>query len=285
MSGTTNDEVLKKLDVIIAEQRSLSERVSELEGRVAPTNNGSFGNADVISALSDVREVHRRLQAHVDSSQDWNAPDVGIACYLFNFMLEVGWYSLVHAATKQKPAAFCKPGVTRDAWPLLTLTHQGAKYGVPKFMIGLPQKAKDLLAQTMEAWMPYRDSDRTTTTYFYNKIGFWLHALRFIRNCSTHRSLGIVVPPTPQPSNSDSQTSPSGSPLQVMVPTNPALAEYNDAHVSRSLAFGTELLCHTYSVTGAGGYTRLDAVTMASDMMLVANVVSNTLDALLTACM
>jgi hypothetical protein len=62
---------------------------------------------DVRAAMEDVNEVVEHIKKIAEQSS-WTRSDVGVMCYLFNFMLEIVWNLLLHAAKNQKPMHFSK---------------------------------------------------------------------------------------------------------------------------------------------------------------------------------
>eukprot|EP00798_Chlamydomonas_sp_ICE-L_P001075 gene1075-3933_t len=110
-------------------------------------------------------------------------------CYLFNFMLEIVWNLLLHAAKNQKPMHFSKQADSTIAWKLCVLANKGCQYGVPS-SVAVGKDAKEELITAMGKWMPYKDNEQRVV---YNKVGFWMHALRYARNVGTHRSLALDV--------------------------------------------------------------------------------------------
>eukprot|EP00798_Chlamydomonas_sp_ICE-L_P027521 gene27521-18385_t len=57
--------------------------------------------------MEDVNEVVEHIKKIAEQSS-WTRSDVGVMCYLFNFMLEIVWNLLLHAAKNQKPMHFSK---------------------------------------------------------------------------------------------------------------------------------------------------------------------------------
>jgi hypothetical protein len=134
---------------------------------------------------------------------------------------------------------------TTCAWPLCVLQKEGGKFGLSGSMNGLGADVKLKLVQAMSEWMPHWEDGQQVK---YNKVGFWMHALRFARNVGTHRSLALIRHANPA---SVGDPNPIVS-MMVKVPVNPAMAILNDYNAHQALAFGTLPLKHVFTPTSNG---------------------------------
>lgn len=130
----------------------------------------------------------------------------------------------------------------------------------------------------MSQWMPKKDSKTKVTSY--NKTGFWLHALRFLRNVCTHRSLAITASspdPAPMATIPVPNEVTSGD-LMLKIPCDPASTSYSDVDLHQKVVFTPN---HQAASTG---YCTLPAMEFARDVSVVTANVGDGLLKILDAC-
>jgi hypothetical protein len=226
----------------------------------------------VKAALEDMRSIEAGLGAHLSQVSNWTAPDVGIACYLFNFMIEVAWTLLFHAAGGQRPEPLSKASATPCSFKVPVRHTSNKKYDLPPALKGLSSQPRTLLVDLLTQWSPHRVEQQDTIAY--NKVAYWLHALRLVRDVGTHRSLALVERPALG----------SGAGLKVKLPLSPAAAEPQSLPSHRPLpAFGGDPLAFSVAV-GNLGYCYATTQEMAAEIKVVAQIVCDRLSEVLVAC-
>lgn len=129
--------------------------------------------------MDEVNDVYQSLTSHLHEHANWKRPDVGVACYLFCFMLEIAWWTLGQVASKTAPEPFAKDGASRGTWKLALRKKVSAEYSLEGTALAtLPPPIKKRLTEAMTRWVPHEDGRGRIV---YNKIGFWMHTLRFLR--------------------------------------------------------------------------------------------------------
>lgn len=220
-----------------------------------------------------MRDIKSRLSAHLARVDKWTAPDVGIACYLFNFMIEVAWTLLFHAAGGQRPEPLSKEAATPCSFKVPVRHTDKKSYDLPPPLKGLPIEARTKLVPLLTQWSPYHGEQQGTLVY--NMVAYWLHALRLVRDVGTHRSLALIQRPAPG----------TGEGLQIKLPRSPAAAVPQPLPSHRPLPdFGGDPLAFTAAVSNSG-YCFATARGMADAIEVVSTVVCDGLSAVVEACM
>lgn len=227
-----------------------------------------------------MREVLAKLVQVTDASDSWVRADVGVGCYLFNFMTEIAWTLLACIAADTNPGNYCKEQATNASFRL-DARNSAAAAETPKHLSGLPQAAREKLTNMLHDWMPLH-CDKKAQTYKYTKVSYWLAVLRYVRDVGTHRSLCLVQPAEPIASNSAATLTPSA--LNVRVPINPAAASYRNALEGSGLpAFTTYVSQHVKVVQN--GFCVITAGQLAKAMCEVAHIVHDGFAEVLNMCL
>ncbi len=127
-------------------------------------------DADIKAAQEDMHSILSSLTLRANNFSSWTPPDVFVACYQFNFMIEVAWTLLYHAAIGQRPDVFSKEAGT--PWSFKTPPVRPSiskKYSMPIEFKALPDPVRKKFNEVMKDWSPYKDGD----VIIYNKVSFW----------------------------------------------------------------------------------------------------------------
>ena len=185
---------------------------------------------DVTAAIFEVSEISRDLQNHYNaivassSAGAGSRMDVCVICYMFCFMLEVAWSILVHASMNQRPVIFQKEPSTKSSFVLHPVRNgETINFKYPAEQLGnLPPAVRDAYIGMMNKLVPYKAC--RPQSLVYNKVGYWTHVARFIRDVSTHRGLSLIQLQLPE----DIRGGGGPSRAHVKVPTSPAASTFVD---------------------------------------------------------
>eukprot|EP00955_Chlamydomonas_euryale_P088276 364364-Chlamydomonas_euryale.AAC.4 len=228
--------------------------------------------ADVKAALEDMSSIMARLRTHTSQKESWTAPDVGIACYLFFFMIEVAWTLLFHAAEGQRPEPLSKQSATPCSFSVPVRHTREMKYVLPRPLKQLDKKPRSMLEDLLTKWSPH--NEKNSTNIVYNKVAYWLHALRLIRDVGTHRSLALVQRPTPGTEET----------LRVKLPRSPAAKETKTNDSRRDLpTFSTDPHAFSDGIVN-DGYCFASVEEIADTIHSVAEIVHTSLAAVVIEC-
>lgn len=204
--------------------------------------------------------------------------NVAIVAFLFCLILERVWKMLWCAANQKKLATFAKEHDKIPFWHLVTLQQEGAQYNpttLPNLKTAAPGACK-ALKSAMAAWMPYHSK---TGTMFYNAVGYWMHAFRFTRNITTHRTLQLVeiAPPVADGEPYDARP-------MLKLPINPAQDNYIDSNSGKAYPFaGVDKIKHITEVFG-NGYIMMPAQDAVSEIVGVLFAIHEDLEKIVRAC-
>jgi hypothetical protein len=133
----------------------------------------SITREDMTAALEDMHNIKSRLQVHLNDAPNWTAPDVGIACYLFYFMVEVAWTLFFYAAGGRKPDPLSKVAVTPCSFKVPVRSTSAKRYDLPVPLKDLP--ARDQLVKLMTSLvLPRRLCLTKATTREPSRTTWWL---------------------------------------------------------------------------------------------------------------
>ena len=116
----------------------------------------------------------------------------------------------------------------------------------------------------------------------YNKVGYWLHTIRFTRNFCSHQSLRLIGGVTASPSGHPTEA----SEIFIRIPVSPAQSEYTsrDMHTPYPFMSGTDPLSEYRAVSG-NGYIRVSVAFAIAEMSLIASIIGADLYELAGLCM
>ena len=222
-----------------------------------------------------MKSILDKLINLTNSAGAWTRVDVGIACYLFSFMIEVAWTLLSHCAFGEKPNHFTKQSVTPFAFHPSPRHNEAARYHLKDFNT-LPPEAGTELIKHMSIWMPYFSNK---TGIVYNEVGFWICALRFAKDVGTHRSLCLV-----QHGDDPAVIGMNGSDqLNIKVPVNPATKDYTDTYTHMDPPIFSDSYKFSYSQSNTG-FCYVSASQFGLAVAKVAFIVHDGLAATVAQC-
>ena len=228
---------------------------------------------DVKQALEDIQEPASTIQ-DMQSEGNLTRTRVGIMCYLFNVILERVWTTLWCSANRSRPLGFEKKSDGGGSFELSLLNSrtERPKPKLPGLENANPE-AYQMLKDALVSWMPYRDG----STVRYNKVGYWLHVLRYHRNVFTHRNMRLVE-----------YSAPDGSPMRTVmkVAANPAISSYEDRNMMRGYLFeaGHHPLDDYHESLG-NGWIEMPAPRAVQEMVHVLGLIMPVLEGMLQTCM
>lgn len=254
-------------------------------------SNPRLTNKDIDTALADMLEIYTRLTDLVNRRSEWTRADVGIACYLFFFMVEVAWTLLVHSALDRSPVTYNKQHTTPSSFKteLCKSSKVQAKLPKPIKDSAMPAAARIELTRLMTEWSPYYHDDDMQVVY--NPVSYWLMALRAARDIGTHRTLAHVqsapvtaanvAPPTL--GTEINATANAGTAFTIKLPANPAI-DFSDYDAGMQCAVIGDDLLHPFLPTNNRGYYMVPVARMAEDMLRVATALHKGLEQVITLC-
>ncbi|PNH01593.1 hypothetical protein TSOC_012505 [Tetrabaena socialis] len=298
-SDAAQAAMIARLDASDAARAAMSARFeatfADYHERLATVEESHprLASADVDTALWDMTEIYTALRDLVDKRDSWSRTDVGTACYLLFFMVEVAWTLLNHAATDRSPMPFSKQHTTSSSFKIEARKSNSVPYNLPKPIkepSTMSALARTKLVSYMTQWSPFFCDDNGVKKVVYNSVSYWLMALRTARDIGTHRTLSHIQVPPPDPAG-DAPPAASVGPevakggLLIKLPINPAMdfSDYNSHMPFTGGGNGTDPLVH-FPATSSRGYCMVPVERMATDMLSVAAAVRGGLEDVVQLC-